>query len=94
MRLADPCARYFVEPTVFSNVTDEMEIAQEEIFGPVQVVRVYQSNLTFFDMICCQIIKFDTIEEVVEKANNSRYGLAGGVFTKDIDNVSCFSTAF
>jgi len=60
---------YFVEPTVFSNVTDEMEIAQEEIFGPVQV-----------------IIKFDTIEEVVEKANNSRYGLAGGVFTKDIDN--------
>ncbi|XP_038048256.1 retinal dehydrogenase 2-like [Patiria miniata] len=59
---------YFVESTVFSDVTDDMRIAKEEIFGPVQ-----------------QILKFKTIEEVVERANATTYGLAGAVFTKDID---------
>ena len=44
-------------PTVFSDVTDDMTIAQEEIFGPVQV-----------------ILKFRTVE-VIERANNSPYGL-------------------
>ena len=59
---------FFIEPTVFSNVKDDMQIAKEEIFGPVM-----------------QILKFKTIEEVIERANSTRYGLAGGVFTKDID---------
>ena len=59
---------YFVEPTVFVDVTDEMDIAQEEIFGPVQV-----------------IMKFHTVEEVIERANASQYGLAGGVFTNNLD---------
>ncbi|XP_038066163.1 retinal dehydrogenase 1-like [Patiria miniata] len=59
---------YFVESTVFSDVTDDMRIAKEEIFGPVQ-----------------QILKFKTIEEVVERANATTYGLAGAVFTRDID---------
>ncbi|XP_038072468.1 retinal dehydrogenase 1-like isoform X2 [Patiria miniata] len=59
---------YFVQSTVFSNVTNEMRVAQEEIFGPVQL-----------------LIKFKTLDEVLEKANNTQYGLAGGVFTKDID---------
>ncbi|XP_033634070.1 retinal dehydrogenase 2-like [Asterias rubens] len=62
------CNGYFMESTVFSNVTNEMRVAQEEIFGPVQL-----------------LIKFKSQEEVLEKANNVQYGLAGGVFTKDLD---------
>ncbi|XP_071949781.1 retinal dehydrogenase 2-like isoform X2 [Antedon mediterranea] len=59
---------YFIQPTVFSNVTDDMRIAREEIFGPVQ-----------------QIIKFKDVEEVVERANRTLYGLAAAVFTNDIN---------
>jgi len=59
---------YFVQPTVFADVKDNMRIAREEIFGPVQ-----------------QIIKFQTLEEVIPRANDTRYGLAAAVFTKDID---------
>ncbi len=58
---------YFVQPTVFTDVTDDMVIAKEEIFGPVVVV-----------------MPFDTVEEVIERANNTAYGLAAGVWTKDI----------
>ncbi|KAJ4973678.1 hypothetical protein NE237_006852 [Protea cynaroides] len=58
---------YFVQPTVFSNVQDDMKIAAEEIFGPVQ-----------------SILKFKSIDEVIKRANASRYGLAAGVFTKNI----------
>lgn len=67
---------YFVEPTVFSNVTDEMRIAKEEIFGPVQC-----------------IIKFKTIDEVIERANRTNYGLAAGVLTKNIDTAFTFVNA-
>ncbi|XP_061677273.1 aldehyde dehydrogenase, mitochondrial-like isoform X2 [Syngnathoides biaculeatus] len=59
---------YFIQPTVFGDVHDNMTIAREEIFGPVM-----------------QILKFKTLEEVVERANDTKYGLAAGVFTKDID---------
>jgi len=59
---------YFIQPTVFSDVTDNMRIAKEEIFGPVQ-----------------QILKFKTKEEVIERANNTCYGLAASVLTKDLD---------
>ncbi|WHY76569.1 aldehyde dehydrogenase family protein [Neobacillus sp. WH10] len=58
---------YFVQPTVFADVTDDMVIAKEEIFGPVVVV-----------------LPFDTVEEVIERANKTPYGLAAGVWTKDI----------
>ncbi|XP_063716629.1 aldehyde dehydrogenase X, mitochondrial-like [Symsagittifera roscoffensis] len=58
---------YFVEPTVFSNVKDDMRIAKEEIFGPVQ-----------------QIMKFSNIEEAIDRANDSEYGLAAAVFTNDL----------
>ena len=60
---------FFVEPTVFTNVTDDMRIAKEEIFGPVM-----------------QIMKFKTIDEAIQRANNSKYGLAAAVFTKNLDN--------
>lgn len=53
---------YYIEPTVFVNVKNDMTIAQEEIFGPVLVV-----------------ITYDSVEEAVELANDSIYGLAGGV---------------
>ncbi|XP_049820191.1 retinal dehydrogenase 2 [Aethina tumida] len=67
---------YFVEPTVFSEVTDEMTIAKEEIFGPVQ-----------------SILKFNTLEEVIQRANNTAYGLAAGVITNNINNALVFSQA-
>lgn len=67
---------FFVQPTVFSNVTDEMRIAKEEIFGPVQ-----------------QIMKFKSIDDVIKRANNTTYGLAAGVFTKDLDRAITVSSA-
>ncbi|KAM7144736.1 aldehyde dehydrogenase, mitochondrial [Macrochelys suwanniensis] len=67
---------YFIQPTVFGDVKDNMTIATEEIFGPVM-----------------QILKFKTIEEVIERANNSKYGLAAAVFTKDLDKANYVSQA-
>ncbi len=61
---------FFIEPTVFSNVTDTMTIAQEEIFGPV-----------------ISILKFKTLDEAIERANNSQYGLAAGIVSKNTDNI-------
>ena len=58
---------YFIEPTVFANVKDDMKIAREEIFGPVM-----------------SIIKFKDLDEVIERANTTMYGLAAAVWTKDI----------
>lgn len=60
---------YFVEPTVFSDVKDEMVIAKEEIFGPVM-----------------SILKFKSVEEVIQRANNTSYGLGAGVVTRSLEN--------
>ena len=56
----------FVQPTVFANTKPGMKIVREEIFGPVLVVQL-----------------FDSEEEAVALANDTIYGLAGGVFTSD-----------
>ncbi len=58
---------YFVQPTIFDGVTDEMDIAKDEIFGPVM-----------------QIMKFKDVDEVIERGNNTFYGLAAAVWTKDV----------
>jgi aldehyde dehydrogenase (NAD+) len=59
---------YFIEPTCFVDVTSDMRIAQEEIFGPVLVV-----------------IPFEDDEDAIRIANDSSYGLAGGVVSADHD---------
>lgn len=58
----------FIEPTLITEVTNEMTVAREEIFGPVAVV-----------------IKFKDEADVIRMANESDYGLGGGVFTQDIN---------
>lgn len=61
---------YFVQPTVFSNVNNEMTIASEEIFGPVLAM-----------------LPYDSIEQAIEIANDTPYGLAGYVQGEDMDRV-------
>ncbi|MDB4946140.1 MAG: betaine-aldehyde dehydrogenase [Labilithrix sp.] len=58
---------YFVEPTVFAGVGEDMRIAREEIFGPV-----------------LSIIPFETVEEAARIAEATEYGLAAGVWTRDV----------
>jgi acyl-CoA reductase-like NAD-dependent aldehyde dehydrogenase len=57
---------WYVQPTVFSEVTPEMTIAQEEIFGPVLVIMPYEDE-----------------DDAVRIANDTVYGLAGGVWSAD-----------
>lgn len=58
---------FFIEPTVFDNVSDEMDIAQKEIFGPVM-----------------SVLKFSDVDEVIDRGNNTFYGLAAAVWTQDV----------
>ena len=57
---------YYVAPTIFSNVTDDMTIAREEIFGPVM-----------------QLLKYSDLDDAIARANDTQYGLAAGVCTRD-----------
>ncbi len=58
---------FWVEPTVFAGVRDDMVIAREEIFGPVM-----------------SVLDFETEDEVIARANATEFGLAGGVFSRDL----------
>jgi aldehyde dehydrogenase (NAD+) len=65
---------HFVSPTVFADVTTDMTIAQEEIFGPV-----------------LSILRYSSEAEALEIANDSPYGLAGGVWSGDEDKAKAFA---
>jgi len=64
----------YVRPTVFADVSNEMAIAQEEIFGPV-----------------LSMIKYSTMEEAVEIANDTPYGLAAAVWAGDHDKAKAIA---
>ncbi len=59
---------YYIKPTVFSDVDNDMTIAREEIFGPV---------------LC--ILPYDDLDQAVDIANDTEYGLAGYVSAADLD---------
>ncbi|XP_078042072.1 cytosolic 10-formyltetrahydrofolate dehydrogenase [Augochlora pura] len=67
---------WYFEPTIFTDVKDDMYIANEESFGPVMVISKFNSN---------------NIDEVIRRANNTEYGLASGILTKDISRALRFA---
>lgn len=103
---------FFIEPTVFSNVTDDMRIAKEEvsrafynghIFPGIARALGQSSSLTLFILAYIilfqifgpvqEILRFKTMDEVIERANNSDFGLVAAVFTNDINKALTVSSA-
>ena len=86
---------FFMHPTVLTDVEDHTFVAKEESFGPVMVVSAFENGLVFtidcstgcvVTILCCS--RRD-VDGVIQRANETEYGLAGGVFTKDINKVCC-----
>ncbi len=67
---------FFIEPTLFTNVSDDMDIAQKEIFGPVM-----------------SVLKFKNMDDLVTRANNTIFGLAAAVWTRDIGKAHKFAAS-
>jgi len=65
---------FFIEPTIFGDVTDDMSIAREEIFGPV-----------------LSVLTFDDKEDLIRRANQTFYGLAAAIWTRDISTAHEFA---
>jgi len=58
---------YFIQPTIFTDVTADMKISREEIFGPVGVIKTFKDE-----------------DDIVHQANDTFYGLAAAIFSRDI----------
>lgn len=67
---------YFIQPTIFADVRQDMKVMQEEIFGPVVA-----------------LAKFKDVDEVIALGNDSNYGLAAAVHTKDLNTAIRVSNA-
>ena len=75
-RVRSETGGFYISPTIFDNVTNDMTIAAEEIFGPV-----------------LSIITFDTTDEAIAIANDTIYGLAAAVWTRDISKAHTVARA-
>jgi betaine-aldehyde dehydrogenase len=69
---------FFVEPTIFDQVTPQMRIAQEEIFGPVLSIFTFKAGAT----------PIETEANAIQMANDSEYGLAAGVWSRDVGRIA------
>jgi formyltetrahydrofolate dehydrogenase len=67
---------WYFEPTVFTDVKDDMYIAKEESFGPIMILSKFSSK---------------NIEEMIARANDTEYGLASGILTKNISKALRFA---
>jgi len=75
-RVRSETGGFYISPAVFDDVSNDMSIASEEIFGPVLV-----------------IITFDTPAEAIRIANDTRYGLAAAVWTRDLSRAHMVAKA-